>query len=70
MADTCDKAKAIGLHLLETTMKYGTLRPSWLSLKVSSHCGVSDRFQEGEVKRDTEKDYWGVRSSLEDSLMP
>lgn len=32
---------------------------SWLSLKVSSHWGMSEKLQEGEVKGDTEKDDWG-----------
>lgn len=33
---------------------------SWLSLKVSSHWGMCEKLQEGEVKGNTEKDDWGV----------
>lgn len=32
---------------------------SWLSLRVSSHWGMSEKLQEGEVKGDTEEDDWG-----------
>lgn len=32
---------------------------SWLSLRVRSHWGMSEKLQEGEVKGDTEEDDWG-----------